>query len=61
MWTAILGDIGGTNLRLYLQEINSSPELKLKGKILKEVKYNTQEFACFEDALEKFLEVSIED
>ena len=29
VWSAILGDIGGTNLRLYLQEINSDPAFKL--------------------------------
>jgi glucokinase len=50
---ALLGDIGGTNIRLVLKELNLTT--RTSKVILELKKYDSQHLACLQDAIVDFL------
>ena len=53
----LLGDVGGTNIRLVLSTIYLND--KDKHEVIKEANINSQTVASFEEAVSSFLKVSL--
>jgi len=54
----LLGDVGGTNIRLILKQVDLSNSEK-PGKVLKDGRTLSQQVKSFEEAVELFLEASL--
>ena len=56
--TILLGDVGGTNIRLVLKQVDLN-DTESQGKVLKDGKTLSQQVKSFEEAVALFLEVSL--
>jgi hypothetical protein len=55
--TILLGDVGGTNIRLVLKQVDLQ-DTEQQGKVLKDGKTLSQQVKSFEEAVALFLEVN---
>ena len=55
--TILLGDVGGTNVRLVLKRVYLH-ELDKAGEVIKDAVFHSQKVRSFDEALEQFLQVS---